>query len=109
MTYEDYAIDFPDDDLYFDSRGDIAANTIPVSDDIRRAQIQRDLYHRVSVETGKILAKNTLPERTAVIKQLLQTDNRIKSINVEITPGEFTTANVKITSVIFKEGVLSGT
>lgn len=109
MTYEDYAINFPDDDLYFDSRGDIAANIIPISDNYRKAQIQRDLYHRISVETGKILSKNTIPEQTAVIKQILQTDNRIKSVEVRITPGDFTIANVLITSVKFKEGVLSGT
>lgn len=109
MTYEDYSIEFPNDDLYFDSRGDIAANVIPISDEYRRAQIQRDLYHRIAVETGKINSKTTLTEKSAVIKQILQTDNRIKSINVTVTPGEFTTANVIIDTIQFNEGVLSGT
>jgi hypothetical protein len=97
MSYwEDYAINPETDDIYFDSKGDIAANYIDVSEKDRITQLTKDIYHLINVHEDAIINLLTDTAKINYIKALFVNDTRIKYFDVSINDNDITIENLEL-------------
>ena len=96
-NYEDYSIELENDDIYYDSKGDVAVNFLDVNETLREEQLKKDIYHKIKMYQNQLQDFDTDGEKEQFIKSLFETDLRIQSFELTVD-GE----NIEIGKVTYE-------